>query len=136
MNECCLVFQSVVIMSKLTLYYTPGSPVARSVFLFMKYLELDFELKTLDFTKREQYSGEFLKLNPAHEVPTLIDGDFILTESRAILQYLANSRRPGSELYPAEPKARARVDQRLSYDHVLFNKNSAIVVRFFFISLK
>lgn len=115
-------------MSKLTLYYTPGSPVARAVLLLLRYLELDFELKTLDFTKREQHSEAFLKLNPAHEVPTLVDGDFVLTESRAILQYLANSRRPGSDLYPAEPKARARIDQRLSYDHVLFTKNGAVVV--------
>lgn len=115
-------------MSTLTLYFTPGSPPARAVLLFIKYLELDVEVKTLDFSKRDQYSAEFLKLNPAHEVPTLVCGDFVLTEGRAILQYLANSRRPGSDLYPTDPKARARVDQRLSYDHVLFTRNALIIV--------
>lgn len=115
-------------MSKPTLYYVMGSPPARAVLMFIRYLELDVDFKQLDFAKREQHSDAFLKLNPAHEVPTFVDGDFVLTESRAILQYLANTRRPGSELYPSDPKLRARVDQRLSYDHVLFSKNGAVVV--------
>lgn len=115
-------------MSQLKLYITPGSPPARAVVMLIRYLKLDAELTVLDFSKREQYSEDFLKLNPAHQVPTLIDGDFVLTESRAILQYLVNSRQPGSTLYPNDPKARARVDQRLSYDHVLFTQNGMVIV--------
>lgn len=115
-------------MSKLTLYFTPGSPPARAVLLLLRYLEIDVEVKSLDFSKKEQLSEAFLKLNPLHEVPTLVDGDFVLTESRAILQYLVNSRKPRSDLYPSDPKARARVDQRLCYDHVFFNKNGLVVV--------
>lgn len=78
----------------------------------------------------EQHTPAYLKLNPAHEVPVLVEDDFVLTESRAILQYLANSRKPGSDLYPTEPRARARVDQRLSYDSALFFKNSLIIVSY------
>lgn len=115
-------------MSALKLYITPGSPPARAVLMLIRYLELDVDLKVMDFTKREQFSQEFLKLNPAHQVPTLVEGDFVLTESRAILQYLANSRQPGGTLYPIDPKLRARVDQRLSYDHVLFSQNSMVIV--------
>lgn len=115
-------------MSQLKLYITPGSPPARAVVMLIRYLKLDAELTVLDFSKREQYSEDFLRINPAHQVPTLIDGDFVLTESRAILQYLANSRQPGSTLYPSDPKARARVDQRLSYDHVLFTQNGMVIV--------
>ena len=115
-------------MSKLTLYFTPGSPPARAVLLFIRYLGLDVEVKTVNVLSKEQHTPEYLKLNPAHEVPVLVDDDFVLTESRAILQYLANSRKPGSDLYPTEPKARARVDQRLNYDSALFVKNGMLIV--------
>lgn len=117
-------------MPQLTLYFTPGSPPARSVLMLLRELEIDVEVKVLDLVgKREQYSEEFLKLNPAHEVPVLVDGDFVVTESRAILAYLVHSRKPGSSLYPTEAKARAVVDQRLYYDHALFNKNGLFIVR-------
>lgn len=115
-------------MSTPTLYYTAGSPPARAVLFLIRYLDVDVEVKSLNLLQGEQLSEEFLKINPAHEVPTLVDGDFVLTESRAILAYLVNSRKSGSDLYPSEPKARARVDQRLSYDHVLFTKNGLLIV--------
>lgn len=115
-------------MSRPILYYTAGSPPARAVLFLIRYLDIDVEVKNLNLLQREQYSEEFLKINPAHEVPTLVDGDFVLTESRAILAYLINSRNSGSDLYPSDPKARARVDQRLSYDHVLFTKNGLLIV--------
>lgn len=120
-------------MPKIILYFTPGSPPARAVLLLLRELDIDVEIKTLDLmVKREQHSEEFLKLNPAHEVPTLVEGDFVLTESRAILGYLVNSRKPGNNLYPTEPKARAVVDQRLSYDHVLFAKFFLFIVSLFY----
>lgn len=115
-------------MTKPILYVTPGSPPARATVMVARHLGIDVDIRVMDFAKREQHSAEFLKLNPAHQVPTLIDGDFVLTESRAILAYLVNSRQPGSDLYPTDPKARARVDQRLSFDHVLFTKNAQLVV--------
>lgn len=115
-------------MSTPTLYYTAGSPPARAVLFLIRYLDVDVEVKSLNLLQGEQLSEEFLKINPAHEVPTLVDGDFVLTESRAIFAYLVNSRKSGSDLYPSEPKARARVDQRLSYDHVLFTKNGLLIV--------
>jgi glutathione S-transferase len=45
-------------------------------------------------------------------IPTLQDGDLVLSESQAILRYLANRERR-DDLYPADPAARARVDMML-----------------------
>jgi len=113
-------------MAKLILYFLSPSQPCRAVLLLIRYLNLDVEVKIVDLFKDEQHSAEFLKINPAHEVPTLVDGNFVLTESRAILAYLINSRKAGSDLYPSDPQARARVDQRLNYDHVLFSRNTSM----------
>lgn len=70
----------------------------------------------------EQFSAEFTKLNPLQKVPVLVDGDFALGESRAILAYLVDTTNPGSDLYPADPKARALVDEKLFYDATIVLK--------------
>jgi len=56
----------------------------------------------------------FLALNPNAMVPVIKDGDFVLWESNSIIRYLANQY-AGQHLYPAQPKARARVDQWLDW---------------------
>jgi glutathione S-transferase len=115
----------------LTLYFTAGSPPARACLLLARYLKIDVELKQVDLTKGEQHTEEFVKLNPARKIPILIDGDFVLTESRAILAYLVNSRKPGNDLYPTDPKVRAVIDQRLYYDAtVVFQSLANLVVSF------
>ncbi|XP_062556866.1 glutathione S-transferase 1-like [Armigeres subalbatus] len=61
----------------------------------------------------------FLKLNPQHCVPTLVDGDFALWESRAIMIYLVDryaNAEIGDKLYPLDPQKRALVNQRLYFD--------------------
>jgi len=57
---------------------------------------------------------QFRALNPNGLVPVLIDGDFVLWESNSIIRYLANQY-GGDALYPAEPKARARIDQWIDW---------------------
>jgi len=49
-------------------------------------------------------------LNPNAQVPVLCEGDFVLWESNSICRYLA-TRAGRHDLLPAEPQARARVEQ-------------------------
>lgn len=115
--------------SKLILYFAGGSPPARACLLLAKYLKLDVEIKEVDLVSGEQHGEEFKKLNPLAKVPVLIDGDFVLGESRAIMAYLVATRKAGSDLYPTDPKLRALVDQRLYYDATnVFIKLALLVV--------
>lgn len=76
---------------------------------------------TLDLAAGEHKSEEFLKINPRSCVPTIVDDDFILWESKAILMYLPHKMGMcRSRTYPKCPKLRALVHQRLLYDSVDF----------------
>ncbi|KAG6461953.1 hypothetical protein O3G_MSEX012959 [Manduca sexta] len=98
------------------LYYVPGSAPCRAVLLTAKALNLNLNLKIVDLHHGEHLKPEFLKLNPQHTVPTLVDDGLSIWESRAIITYLVNKYAKGSSLYPEEPRARALVDQRLYFD--------------------
>jgi glutathione S-transferase len=97
------------------LYMNLLSPNVRRVRLAAAVLELQLEEKRLDFTKGEHKSPEYLALNPNGAVPTLVDGDFVLTESRAIMQYLA-SKKPESGLFPRDEQARAEITRWQFWD--------------------
>ncbi len=90
------------------LYLNPLSPNVRRVRLTAAVLGIDLDEKRLDFAKGEHKTPEYLALNPNGAVPTLVDGEFVLTESRAIMQYLA-SKKPEAGLLPREDAARADV---------------------------
>jgi len=98
------------------LYLTILSPPARSVLLVAKHLGLEVHEKPLDLANGEHLKPEFVQLNPSHTVPTIVDDGFVLWESRAIIQYLANKYAPDSDIYPSEPKSRAQVDRMLNFD--------------------
>lgn len=97
------------------LYYNPLSPNVRRVRLTAAVLGIELEEKLLDFAKGEHKSPEFLALNPNGAVPTLVDGDFVLSESRSIMQYLA-SKKPESGLLPRDEAARADVTRWQFWD--------------------
>jgi glutathione S-transferase len=114
----------------LKLFYTSISPPARAVLLTIRNLDLQVEINNVNLLSGENLTPEFMKINPIHQVPVLIDDNFVLSESRAIMAYLVNSKRPGSDLYPSDAKSRAVVDQRLYYDAtVVFERNGAAIVR-------
>jgi glutathione S-transferase len=102
------------------LYLNPLSPNVRRVRVTAAVLELQLEEKKLDFTKGEHKTPEYLALNPNGAVPTLVDGELVLTESRAIMQYLA-SKKPGSGLLPQAEQARADVTRWQFWDAAHFS---------------
>ncbi|HEX4337338.1 MAG TPA: glutathione S-transferase family protein [Polyangiaceae bacterium] len=97
------------------LYMNPLSPNVRRVRVTAAALELPLEEVRLDFTKGEHKSPEYLALNANGAVPTLVDGDFVLTESRAIMQYLASTK-PASGLLPRDEKPRAETTRWQFWD--------------------
>jgi glutathione S-transferase len=102
------------------LYHNPLSPNVRRVRLTAAVLGLELEEKKLDFAKGEHKNPEYLAINPNGAVPTLVDGDFVLTESRAIMQYLA-SKKPESGLLPRDEAARADVTRWQFWDAAHFS---------------
>lgn len=81
------------------LYHFPLSPNSRKVVALLHHLNLDCDLELVDLSKGEQMQPEFLSLNPNHMIPTLVDGDFVLWESNAIMQYLC-TKVPNNTLWP------------------------------------
>jgi glutathione S-transferase len=97
------------------LYHNPLSPNVRRVRLTAAVLGIELEEHTVDFAKGEHKSADYLAMNANGAVPTLVDGDFHLSESRAIMQYLA-SKKPESGLLPKDEQQRADVTRWQFWD--------------------
>lgn len=74
----------------------------------LKELGLEFEFVPVNLQAGEHRRPEFLALNPAGKVPVLVDGDLVLTESAAIVLYLAE-KYPDKGLMPTSLQQRAQV---------------------------
>lgn len=95
------------------LYYHPVSTTSRPILLFAAESGIDLELQVVDLMKGEHLGDGYRAINPNRLVPVLEDGDFRLTESSAILKYLAD--KAGSPAYPKDLKKRARVNERMDW---------------------
>ncbi|MDT0176301.1 glutathione S-transferase [Enterobacter sp. BRE11] len=92
----------------------------RKVLWLCDELDLDFEREEWGTEPDSLRKPEFLALNPNALIPVLIDDDFVLWESNAILRYLANAYE-GDWLYPQNPRARAPVDQWMDWQSTELN---------------
>ncbi|XP_053945499.1 glutathione S-transferase 1-1-like [Anastrepha ludens] len=97
-------------------YYVPASAPCRAVLMTAQALGIKLNKKLVNLFAGEHLKPEFLKLNPQHTVPTLVDNSFAIWESRAIIIYLAEKYGKDDSLYPKCPKKRAVVNQRLFFD--------------------
>lgn len=80
----------------------------------LQELGVEFEAITVNLPAGEHQKPEFLGINPAGKLPVLVDGDFVLTESVAIVLYLAE-KYPHKHLLPTEIKQRAAVNRWLLF---------------------
>ncbi len=99
------------------LHFHPASTASRPVVLFCHEANIAYEPVIVDILTGAHLKEPFAKLNPSKQVPVLEDGDFVLTESSAILKYLAD--KASSPAYPKDLKARAHVNEVMDW----FNTN-------------
>lgn len=97
-------------MMKLYSYYR--SSCSYRVRIALHYKGLPYEHHSVHLVKNggEQHTPEYKALNPQQQVPTLVDNDFVLTQSMAIMEYL-EEKYPEPALLPKEPQQRAFVRQ-------------------------
>jgi glutathione S-transferase len=95
------------------LYYHPVSTVSRPVVLFAADNGIPLDYQVVDLMKGEHMQEAYGAVNPSRLVPVLKDGDFRLTESSAILKYLAD--KVDSPAYPKELQKRARVNEMMDW---------------------
>lgn len=95
------------------LYYHPISTTSRTIMLFAAESGIPLDMQVVDLFTGEHTQPPYAALNPNRLVPTLEDGDFVLTENSAILKYLAE--KTGSPAYPKDLQQRARVNERMDW---------------------
>jgi glutathione S-transferase len=95
------------------IHYHPASTTSRPLMLFAAEAGVQAEFKVVDLFTGEHMQPAFARLNPSQLVPVLEDGDFRLTESSAILKYMAE--KAGSPAYPADLQKRARINERMDW---------------------
>lgn len=95
------------------IYYHPASTTSRPLMLFAAEAGIAIDFQVVDLFTGEHMQAPYEQINPNRLVPVLEDGDFRLTESSAILKYLAE--KAGSPAYPKDLRARARVNEMMDW---------------------
>lgn len=93
--------------SKLKLYSYFRSSCSFRVRIALNLKGLEYEYVPVNLLKREQFGAEFLKVNPINYVPVLADGDFVISDSFAILMYLEEKYPQHHPLLPSDLRKRA-----------------------------
>ena len=102
----------------------PPSPNTWKVRADAAHLGIPTELDLVDLTKGQSHAPEYLSFNPTGRTPTLIDGDFKLWETGAILQYIA-SQKPNS-LWPDDVRVRADIMRWQSWAIAHWDKEGCV----------
>jgi glutathione S-transferase len=110
------------------LYGFSASPRTWKVRAVAAQLGIPLEYQPLDAFKGENRTPQYLALNPAGRMPTLVDGDFVLWESDAILQYLA-SKTPNT-LWPDDARTRADIMRWQNWQSAHWGSDACVPLTF------
>ncbi len=107
-----------------TIYFTPVTVNSIKTRLLVNALKISVQFEHVVLHQSDAKPEEFLRLNPTGKVPLLVDGEMVLTESNAILKYLANKHQ--SSLWPKEQDHQAQVLKWMFFQSGDWNKNIGI----------
>ncbi len=97
-----------------TLCYAKGT-CSIGIHVLLEEIGKPYELRKVDFSKQEQHTPEYRKLNPKGKVPALVrDDGSVLTEYGAIAAWLAMTN-PDKKLMPTDPEGMARTIEALDF---------------------
>jgi glutathione S-transferase len=95
----------------LTLWGTGTGRTMRAHWMLLE-LGLEYQFNPIQSRSGETLTDEFMRLNPRHKIPVLRHGQFVLTESAAIIQYLSESFADSEKLYvPEDARSRATLNE-------------------------
>ena len=97
------------------IYADPITVNCRKVLAGLQLMNAPYELAYVDYFKAEQKSDSYVAMNPMASLPALKDGDFVLWESNAILQYAADKINATAQ-YPQDLKIRADINRWLLWE--------------------
>lgn len=106
----------------------PPSPRTWAARAVAAQLGVPLELEFVDLTKGQQHSPEYRAINPTGRSPTLVDGDFKLWETTAVMHYLA-SQKPNT-LWPNDARVRADIVRWQSWTLAHWEKESCVPLVF------
>jgi glutathione S-transferase len=106
------------------LYNHPLSGNCYKVRLLLNHLGIKYERIDIDIFGGEQNKPEFVALNPNKKIPVIVDGDFVMWESNAILLYLGKKFSP-NPFYSESPEAFGAISQWLFFGKTTIDPNLA-----------
>ncbi len=109
------------------LYYAPGT-ISVAAAITLNEAGIPYDPILVDFSKAEQRTPEYHKINPKGRVPTLVTSDGLLTETGAILDYIA-AVAPQADLIPSDPYAAGKMRELMYYIATTAHVNHAHKMR-------
>ncbi len=103
------------------LYMHPVSTTSRPIVMFCADHDIALEQEVVDLATGAHHQPPYADLNPNKQVPLLVDGDFQLTESSAILKYIAEKH--DLPAYPKGLQERARVNELMDWFNTGFYRD-------------